>query len=292
MRKLGFVWASCLMGSLLLSGCQKEATGQVAAVVNDEEVTLQEINAELGRAQIPEGVDKQQVQQSALQRIVERRLLAQAAREDGLDKTPEFLIRRRQLEDALLVQLLGEKLARTTSVPAGPAVDAFMRQNPAVFGGRAILTVDRMQFAMPSDPNRLRSLESAHSMDEVAAALRQMGIQFSRGNAQMDSAVLGQERLTRIRALPDGEPFVIPENGLVTVAVITGETPQPVQGDQGRPVAVQMMRNQSLSEAMRSRLTSEKAEAKIEYQPGFAPAAAPSPASTTGASTKAAAPTK
>lgn len=292
MRKLGFVWASCLMGSLLLSGCQKEATGQVAAVVNDEEVTLQEINAELGRAQIPEGVDKQQVQQSALQRIVERRLLAQAAREDGLDKTPEFLIRRRQLEDALLVQLLGEKLARTTSVPEGPAVDAFMRQNPAVFGARAILTVDRIQFAMPSDANKLRSLESAHSMDEVAAALRQMGIQFSRGAAQIDSAVLGQERLTRIRALPEGEPFVIPENGLVTVAVITGETPQPVQGDQGRPVAVQMMRNQSLSEAMRSRLESEKAEGKIEYQPGFAPPAARSPASSTGASTKAAAPTR
>ena len=292
MRKLGVVWVGCLMASLLLSGCQKEATGQVAAVVNDEEVTLQEINTELGRVQIPEGVDKKQVQQGALQRIVERRLLAQAAREDGLDKTPEFLIRRRQLEDALLVQLLGEKLGRTTSVPEGSAVEAFMRQNPAVFGGRAILTVDRIQFAMPSDATKLRSLESSHSMDEVAATLQQMGIQFSRGAAQMDSAVLGQERLNRIHALPEGEPFVIPENGLVTVAVITGERPSPVQGDQGRPVAVQMMRNQSLSDAMRSRLTSEKAEAKIEYQPGFAPPAARQAGPSATASTKAATPTK
>jgi EpsD family peptidyl-prolyl cis-trans isomerase len=290
MRKLGVVWVGCLMASLLLSGCQKEATGQVAAIVNDEEVTLQEVNAELGRAQIPEGVDKKQVQQGALQRIVERRLLAQAAREDGLDKTPEFLIRRRQLEDALLVQLLGEKLGRTTSVPEASAVDAFMRQNPAVFGGRAILTLDRIQFAMPSNVNRLRSLESAHSMDEVAAKLQQMGIQFSRGAAQMDSAALGQDRLNRIRALPEGEPFVMPENGMVTVGVITGETPRPVLGDQGRPVAVQMMRNQSLSDAMRSRLASEKAEGKIEYQPGFAPPAAPSTATPAAASTRAAAP--
>ena len=277
MRKLGFVWTSCLIGSVMLAGCQKEATGQVAAVINDEEVTLQEINTELGQAQIPEGVDKEQIQQAALQRIIERRLLAQAAREDGLDQTPEFLIRRRQLEDALLVQLLGERLRRTTAVPAAGAVDTYMSQNPAVFSGRSILNIDRIQFAMPTDTAKLRSLESDHSMDAVAASLQRMGIEFTRANAQMDSAALGQERMTRIRALPDGEPFVIPEGRVVTVAVVTGETPRPVASDQGRPVAVQMMRNQSLADAMRSRFESEKAAAQIEYQTGFAPpAAAPS----------------
>lgn len=288
MRKHAVLWTSCLIGTVLLSGCQKEATGQVAAVVNDEEVTLQEINTELGQVQLPQGVDEKQVQQGALQRIVERRLLAQAAREDGIDQTPEFLIRRRQLEDALLVQLLSDRLSRTTSVPQGNAVDTFMQENPAVFGGRAILTVDRIQFAMPADANKLRALEDDHSMDEVAATLREMGIQFARGNAQMDSALLGQERLNRIRALPPGEPFVIPEGGVVTVAVITGETSQPVQGDQARPVAIQMMRNRSLSDAMKARLDAEKAKAKIEYQSGFAPpkpsatpSAAPSAAGTT-----------
>ena len=51
-----------------------------------------------------------------MQRIVDRRLLAQAAREDDLDKSPDFLILRRQMEDALPVQLLGERTGRTTAV--------------------------------------------------------------------------------------------------------------------------------------------------------------------------------
>ena len=267
-----------LTGALLLAGCQKEATGQVAAVVNGEEITLQEINAEIGDVQLPEGVDKTQVQQAALQRIIDRRLLAQAAREDGLDETPDFLLRRRQLEDALLIQLLGQRTGRTTSVPEAKAIDDYMSQNPAVFGGRAIYTVDRIQFPIPSDANKLRELEDDHSMDAVAATLRQMEIQFTRAPAQIDSAQLGQERLNRILALPEGEPFVIPEGGVVTVAVITGETAQPVQDDQARPAAVQMMRNQSLSDAMRQRLESEKAEAEVKYQQGFAP-----PATATGA---------
>lgn len=279
MKGLGVIGFACLMSTVLLVGCEKEATGQVAAVVNDEEITLQEVNAELGQMQVPEGVDKEQVQQAALQRIIDRRLLAQAAREDGLDQSPEFLLRRRQMEDALLVQLLGERTGRTTSVPDQAAVDAFVSENPAVFGNRTIFTVDRIQFPLPSDVGSLKALENEHSMDAVAERLREMGIEFNRGEAAMDSAQLGQARLDRIRSLPEGEPFVIPEGGLVTVAVITGGTPQPVQGDQARPVAAQLMRNQSLSDAMRKRLEAEKAEAEIKYQEGFSSAAAsPTPA--------------
>ncbi len=283
MTKSTIVKLGLLAGALLLAGCQKEATGQVAAVVNGEEITLQEINAEIGEVQLPEGVDKTQVQQAALQRIIDRRLLAQAAREDGLDKTPDFLLRRRQLEDALLIQLLGQRTGRTTSVPEAKAIDDFMSQNPAVFGGRTVYTVDRIQFPIPSDANKLRALEDDHSMDAVAATLRRMEIQFTRAPAQMDSAQLGQARLNQIRALPEGEPFVIPEGGIVTVAVITGESAQPVQGDQARPAAVQMMRNQSLSDAMRQRLESEKAEADVKYQPGFAPPAAATEAAASNA---------
>jgi EpsD family peptidyl-prolyl cis-trans isomerase len=245
----------------------------VAAVVNGEEITLQEINAELGQTQFPEGVDKQEVQRAALQRIIERRLLAQAARREGIDESPEFLIRRRQLEDALLVQLLGQQAGRTTSVPDEAAINSFMEENPAVFADRTIFTVDRIQFSVPSEPERLRELENDHSMEAVASRLRQMGIEFTRDNAQMDSAQLGQDRLNRILALPDGEPFVIPENGIVTVAVITGSTPQPAGEAQARPAAVQLMRNQALSEAIRQRLDAERASAEIEYQDGFAPPA-------------------
>lgn len=264
----------CLAGTMLLAGCQKEATGQVAAVVNGDEITLQEVNAEMSGMQLPQGADKAQVQKAAVQRIVERRLLAQAARDDGIDKSPEFLVRRRQLEDALLIQLMSQRVERSIAVPDSRAIDTFVSKNPAVFSGRTIYTLDRIQFPIPSDPGRLKALQDDHSMDAVANRLRQMGIPFTRETAGMDSAQLGQERLDRIKTLPKGEPFVIPENGRVTVAVITGSAPQPLTGDQVRPAAVQMLRNQSLSAAMQQRLATQKAKAKIKYQAAFEPPAA------------------
>src|SRR3546814_15555745 len=90
-RKFSLTFAAA---ALALWGCGKEATGQVGAGVNGEEITLREINAELGSRPIPEGVDKKVIQQAALQRLVERRLLAQAARDDELDKTPDYQIGR------------------------------------------------------------------------------------------------------------------------------------------------------------------------------------------------------
>ncbi len=261
------------LASLSLAGCDKEATGQVAAVVNGEEITLQEINAELGNTPIPDGVDKKVIQQAALQKIVERRLLAQAAREDGLDKTPDYLLRERQLRDALLVQLMGQRAERALKVPDQQEIDKFISDNPLMFAERKILTVDRIQFALPEKIDQLKALENDHSMDAVAARLQQMGIQFRRDRPQVDAASLGQQRMAQIRALPTGEPFVVPENGVVTVGVILSERPEPVSTSDARPLAVQALRKQKLAETVQQRLKQGRATAEIEYQAGFAPAA-------------------
>ena len=257
--------------AMLAAGCDKKPEGQVAAVVNGDEITLKEINAEIGTANIPEGADSKEIQKAALQRVVERRLLAQAAQEDGLDKTPEFLIRSRQVNDALLVQLLGQRAEKSFQVPDQAAIDKFMADNPSMFAGRKMYVVDRIQFALPADMSKLKSLESSHSMEEVAAQLNSLGIKFERGPAKMDSAQLGQQRLNQILALPSGEPFVIPENGMVTVAIITGESPLVGNKAEMAQVATQALRRQALGKTLEDRLKQARAKGDIKYQPEFAP---------------------
>ena len=131
--------------------------------------------------------------------------------------------------------------------------------------------VDRIQFALPADMSKLKSLESSHSMEEVAAQLNSLGIKFERGPAKMDSAQLGQQRLNQILALPSGEPFVIPENGMVTVAIITGESP--LVGDKAEmaQVATQALRRQALGKTLEDRLKQARAKGDVKYQPEFAP---------------------
>lgn len=260
--------------AILLAGCDKKPEGQVAAVVNGDEITLQEINTEIGNANIPAGTDPKEVQKAALQRIVERRLLAQSAKEDGLDNTPEYLIRSRQIDDALLVQLLGQRAEKSFEVPDQQTINKYMAENPSMFAGRKMYVVDRIQFALPSDVGQLKSLESAHSMEEVATRLNGLGIKFERGPAKMDSAQLGQQRLDQILALPDGEPFVIPESGMVTVAVITGESSVASSSADAAAMATQALRRKALTSSLEQRLKQARAKGEITYQPDFAPKSA------------------
>ena len=136
----------CLLAIVTLASCKREASGQVAAVINGDEVTLQEVNQEIGTADIPKGVDRKVIQQAALQRIIDRRLIAQAARDDGVDKQPEYLMRQRQVNELLLIQLFGQKAGRALRMPDPAAIDKFITEHPAGFADRTVLTVDRIQF--------------------------------------------------------------------------------------------------------------------------------------------------
>ena len=271
---------ACLVA---LAGCNREPTGQVVAVVGDEEITLQEINAEIGNVEIPKGTDVKKVQQAALQKIVERRLLADVARDQELDKKPEFLIRERQLGDALLVQQLGEQAQRSIRVPDAAALDKYVVARPATFAKREILQLDQIRFPMPADANRIRLLEEDHSMDAVAVKLKQLGIEFQRGGATLDTAILEQSVFARLEALPAGEPFVIPQNGFVSVSSIIGRKPAPLTGAQARPVAVQMIRNEELGKVIKQRLDAKREETPVKYQNGFAPPKTDKPAGSVAA---------
>lgn len=265
------MFALAMGGALVLGGCEAKPEGQVAAVVDGEEVTLTELNAELANAKIPDNVDKKLIQRQALQRIIERKLLANAARKDGLDQSPDFIVRRQALEDALLVQLLSQKVARGVKAPSTADTDKFMASNPGMFGNRVIFAVDQIRFATPPRDDYLKQLAAAKTMDQVVAALDSLKIKYERGNVQVDSAQVPAPMLAQIQKVPAGEPFVVPMGQMVAVSLITDTKPAPLGGDQVRPLAANAVRNQELGKALQDRLTAEKASAKIEYQPGFSP---------------------
>lgn len=259
-------------GAVMLTGCEKTAEGQVAAIVNGEEVTLQEINAALGETNIPEGVDKEAIQQQALQQIVDRRLLAQAAKEAGIDQDPAYLIRQRQLSEALLVRMYADKAGTTIKVPDQAAIDRYTEANPFTFANRTVYAVDQVIFPAPADLGDLKQLEVANTLADVERILTGMGIKFARKSAQMDSAQVPPAMMAQIVSLAPGEPFVIPTGGTVTASVIKDRQSVSFNPEQAGPVAVKAIRNEEMAKIMKQRLAEAKAKAEITYQSGFSPA--------------------
>ena len=263
------------LGASSLSGCKREATGQVIAVVNGEEITRQELNAKLQNANLPQDVDKNAIQQAALQQIVERKLLAKVARDAGVDKSGDYILQRQEMEEMLLIQLLGKQTDKTIKVPTIAESDKYIASHPWMFANRAILNMDRIQFAAKPDDQAVKALIPLHSMQDVAAKLNEMHVPFRRGTSQVDTALVPPQVLDRLMALPKGEPLGVPEAGIMNLSTIIDSKPAPLTGDEARPIAAKAMRAETMNAAFRAKLDEAKKAAKITYQNGFAPPIAP-----------------
>lgn len=256
----------------LLAACQREATGQTVAIVNGEEISQKELNEELQYSRIPDSADRKQVLPQILQRIVDRKLLAQAAQEQGVDRSPEYLTRQRRLNEALLVAALTERANTSQKLPTPQEADRFIAENPSMFAQRTRFALNQVQFPAPADPGILRELESARSLDEVRATLGRLGIAFTSNTASLDSAVLQPNVFRQINALPPGTPFIVPGGGTVYVSVITAREPVAGTVAENRKLAIDAIRRQRVNESLQNQLKRLRESAEIEYQQGLAPA--------------------
>lgn len=257
-----------------LSGCDKKAEGQVVAVVNGDEVTSQEVNGELGAA-AAQGEPDQQMRNVALGRLIDRRLLADVARDDGVENSPEYILRKRNLEENLLVQMMGEKLARDNKQPTAQQIDQLISQNPQAFADRTVYALDQIVFPTPARNDIVTALTPAKTMAEVVSTLNRFGVKFQRGNNTIDSANLPPQVFAQFKRVGTSEPLIIPAGGAVSVAMIVESKPAPVTGPAARQVAGNAYAKQEVEKGLKAKLDAARKAAKLEYQTGFS--APPSP---------------
>jgi EpsD family peptidyl-prolyl cis-trans isomerase len=257
----------------LLAGCHKGAPeGQVAATVNGEEVTLQELNTEIQASNIPQGMDKKAAQQQALQHIIDRKLLLAAARDKKVDKTPEFQAQKQRADELLLAQTYARQQLNAVPVPTDGDITKFMGEHSNAFSDRQALQLDQIRFRPgPNDVKRLSVIKTDHSLDAVAAHLTSLGIKFDRVKAGLDTAQVPTKLVQEINALPPGEPFVLPANGLITINTVIGHQPIATDMTQARQGAVGAWRQQQFTKLITDQLKGLRDSAKITYQTGFAP---------------------
>lgn len=117
---------------------------QVVARVDDEEITIADLRGEITRMGVsPNDPSAERV---ALDRIITRRLLADAARAARLDRQPEVLRQMAAAEE----QALADIYLATTSRPAEPTrnqIEDYVLKNPLIFKDRRIYTFSVLTIA-------------------------------------------------------------------------------------------------------------------------------------------------
>lgn len=268
------------LGLILLAGCGKTPKGQVVAIVNGNDISMQQLAVETQDLPlaIPETIDRRALSKAILQAVIDRELEVQAAREQGLDRTPQFLALKQRNEQELLAGMLGHKIAQTVPLPTEEEIRNYIVTHPLQFAQRQRLILDQLSFAPPSDRRRLAAaLTDAHSLDAAAAALAAIGIRTERGRSAIDTGQADPELARELDRAPPGEPILLPQGDRLIVGVITAREPIRMSRDDSRVAAARTVRAADLLHESEAQIAAARATAEISYGAGFAPEKATTP---------------
>lgn len=293
MRTKGLVLtAAALLAATSLSGCDRiksmlgrKPAGQVIATVNGEEITALQLRAEMGGFSARDPKVMKQAQQAALQQVILRTVVAQEAKRQKLDKSPEYNLQVERGRETLLAQLYQRKVASELPVPTRKDAESFVAEHPDMFAQRKVMVVDQV-IARPAklDPEKYRPLQT---LDQVKSALAGDGVQYQETVSVIDTATAPPQLTAQINKLPPGEVFVVPQNGSLVFNHIDQARAIPLQGDVAIALATNAVQSQRARDALSQRIKTlrEAADGKITYNEAFKPPpktpaakAAPAPA--------------
>lgn len=262
-----FFWL-IIASSIALAGCgdsKEKKASQTLAKVNGDEITVHQVNAELARM----GVGKEQQEQAAkqvLNALIDRQLMERAALDAKLDRNPNVLQAIERAKSQILAQAYIESKAASISKPAEAEISDYFRQHPELFGQRKAFSMQEIALPAGLYTDELKTmLDSAKSLDEVAAWLSQRGILFTRTPAERTSTDLPPDFVKQLLALPAGELLVVRAPNRIMIAEIKGIKDAPISEAQAKPLIERFLLNKKRMETGVTELKNLRASAKIEY---------------------------
>lgn len=278
MKRHALFAAAALASLSVLAGCSSEAepTGQVVATVDGVEITQSDLNAELAGIKGRNAAEQTALQRGALQNIINRTLLTQAATAQDLDKSPEGAMTKRRAEQMAMIALLEKAVTAQTPAISDEEASEFVAENPTLFDQRRIFLVEQIAVNANS-PKFLKDLEPLNTMAEVQAYLTTMKLNSQMSFGVIDALQTDPAVTKQILALAPDAVFVLPQGDTVRINRIRDAQTVPVSGKDAINVAKEILVNQRRQQQLANAVNGilEQGKAKVQYSAAFKPAAAP-----------------
>ena len=269
-----------LAGSVTLAACDstEAPTGQVAATVDGKEITVSQINGELNASGITPDQNNAELTNQVLDGIINRAILAEEARERGLDKTPAGSLALQRAEETALVELLRLDIQSQAPTLSDDEARQFISSNRAMFDDRFVSVVE--QVVVPSIPAPVMAqLEDTETLDEVRAILDDRGLEYQTTMGSVDTLTIAPAIASQIVSLGVGEVYIIPQGDGARINAVVSRSDYPITGDDALKLAREMVQRQRANGQAEGVFRSILAEKKdsVRYADTYAAPATASP---------------
>jgi peptidyl-prolyl cis-trans isomerase C len=269
-----------LVAAAGLSACgsKDKKAGQSLVKVDSEEITMLQINDELKRAGVQAG-QQEAASKPLLESLIDRQLILAEAMRNKIDRTPEVMQAIERAKAQIIAQAYLQNVVSKTAKPSKAEIDDYFQKHPEFFTKRKEFDFKQLVFANKNFSDELKLfIDSAKSLDEVAAWMDRHGVQYARGQTTRSTADLPQPAVAKLLELPEGELFLVNEGSNRVLNIITSIKDSPVTAMNAAPQIEQFLINKMSKEAAEVEIAHLRSLAKIEYLNASAPVAAPAQA--------------
>ena len=272
MHRIGLS-AVALAVALSLAGCgDKKEVGEkvampVAAKVNGDEITVQQLNFELSKLG---NLNPEQVKLAAkqvLKSMVDQQLLVQKAVADKVDQDPLVLQNLEASRRQILAQALIQKMTASHAGPSEAELVAYYEKHPALFAERRIYRLQEINVQVtPENVDTVKAqLQQTKNLGDFVNWLKAQNIPSRAGQSTKTAEQLPLELLPQLHALKDGQAMTFNAPGALNILVVAGSQTQPLSQEQAKPMIERYLGNAKKREVAEAELKQLKDKAKLEY---------------------------
>lgn len=274
MHRIGQVTLAATLAAALaitLAGCgdkkEDKAASQVAAKVNGDEITVHQLNYELGKlGNLPPEKAKQAADQ-VLKSMVDQVLLVQTAMEQKIDRDPQVLQTLEANRRQVLSQALLQKLTANLGKPTDAEVADYYAKNPALFADRRIYRLQELNIKVtPENAEAVKAqLQNTRNLPDFVNWLKAQNIPARMGQSTKTAEQLPLELLPRLQQLKDGQAITFAAPGALNILILAGSQTQPLAQEQAKPMIERFLENAKRREASLQEVKKLQEKAKIEF---------------------------
>ena len=283
--------ALVLLAAAGLSACgnKEKKPGQSLASVNGEEITVLQLNEEMQRANVSAS-QQEAASKQLLESLIDRQLLQGEAAKDKTDRDPKVMQAIERAKALIVAQAYMQKRIGTINRPTKQEVDEYFNKNPQFFSERKQFDMKELVIETADMNDQLKlAMDSAKSLDDVAAWLDTHKVKYARTQLSRTSADLAPELSAKLLSMPKGQLFIIREGDRTLLISLADIRESAVSLAQATPQIEQFLFNKKSKDAADAEIKRLRATAKIEYLgKGAGPAVAPSASVSASASASAA----
>lgn len=262
---------SLFVGSMV--ACDKKSAneasdakvGQSIVRVNDDEITIHQLNLELQRANVQPEQQEAAGKQIA-KSLVDRQILLQEAVKAQLDRNPNVMQAIESAKAQILAQAYLESKVPAVA-PTEAEVAAYRNQHPEIFANRKVYVMDEASFIVDAaNVQGVQSLSAvAKTIEDVTLWLDTHQIKYTRAQSARAAETVPAELLSKLNKMVIGDLIFINGNGRTMVGRMVEIKDMPISEADAKPLVERILSADKRKKAAEAEMTRLRSQAKIEY---------------------------